>query len=133
MNNDITPLPEGQPRASRKGGIRGGSTKTRFYRDQLKSNPGKWFVWKAKSPYASDSGGALRTLVGVQSLSGMDRSTLDYEATSQKQEDGTYTTFVRYRGERSDLVDNEFTPLAERFVQTEKRNDVVTNPFGANA
>ena len=133
MNNEITPLPEGQPRASRKGGIRGGSTKTRFYRDQLKGNPGKWFVWKVKSPYASDSGGALRTLVGVQSLSGVDRSVLPYEATSQKQEDGSYTTFVRFRGENEDITKGDFTPLSERSAPAQERNGVVTNPFGANA
>lgn len=132
-NNEITPLQPGDPRDTSIGGSRGGSKKTHFYREQLRSNPGKWFIWKSKSRFASDSGGALRTLTGISNLSGINRETLEFQATAQKQEDGTYTTFVRYRGEQGDLVNNEFTPLAERFVQTEKRNDVVTNPFGDNA
>ena len=124
MNNDnFTPLQPGEPREHRGGGIRGGSKKTRFYRDQLKSNPEKWFVWKTQSPHGSDTGQALRTLVGKQTLTGVDRSTLPFEATAQKQEDGTYTTFVRYTGEREETV--EFTPLSEK-------SDTLTNPFGVS-
>lgn len=127
MSNDtFEPLQPGQPREENIGGIKGGSRKTRFYREQLRSNPGKWFVWKVKSPYASDTGGALRTLTGINNLSGIDRSELEFQATAQKQEDGTYTTYVRFTGETVQDEQETVAPLEAR------TNDVVTNPFGAN-
>jgi hypothetical protein len=108
--------------------MKGGSRKTRFYREQLKSNPGQWFVWKKGSKYASDTSGALRTLTGFNSLSGMDRQSLEFEATAQKQDDGLYTTFVRARSEDNVVESNEdLTPLAERTDAP-----VVSNPFGVN-
>lgn len=117
MNNDtFTPLEAGEPREGRSGGIKGGSKRTLFYREQLQANPGKWFIWKKNGKYASDTSGALRTLTGLSTISGIDRSELDYEATAQKQEDGSYTTFVRFR------------PLEEIQV-----NDTVSNPFGVEA
>lgn len=122
MNQDdsFQPLQPGEPLAQPRGrGMKGGSPKTRFYRDQLMCNPGQWFVWKTKGPHASDSGGALRTLVGLKKLSGLDRKTLPYEATSRKQEDGTFTTFVRFVGnDQGDLVD-----------APDGKNAVI-NPFG---
>lgn len=128
MTTDFTPLESGEPRTERLGGMKGGSRKTRFYREQLKSNPGQWFVWKKGSKYASDTSGALRTLTGFNSLSGMDRQSLEFEATAQKQDDGLYTTFVRARSEDNVVESNEdLTPLAER---TDAQ--VVSNPFGVN-
>ena len=131
-NDNFAPLEAGEPREGRAGGIRGGSSKTRFYRDQLKSNPGKWFVWKKQGKYASDTSGALRTLSGLSSLSGVDRSTIGWQATAQKQDDGTYTTYVRF-------TENDNTePLAERSEDVAldtadtTTNGVVSNPFGVN-
>jgi hypothetical protein len=117
-NLEFTPLEAEEPREQRLGGIKGGSRKTRFYREQLTANPGKWFVWKKNGKYASETGGALRTLTGLSNLSGVDRSILPYEATAQKQDDGSYTTYVRSRSEAS-----EVTPLSERI------SNAVTNPF----
>ena len=112
MTTNITPLETGEPRSERLGGVRGGSRKTRFYREQLRSNPGEWFIWKKGSPHASDTSGALRTLTGINSLTGVDRSTLEFEATAQKQEDGTYTTFVRFVGSGvADTPGVTFDPL----------------------
>jgi hypothetical protein len=120
MSNNIQfdPLEEGEPKEQNSGGIRGGSRKTRFYRDQLTANPGKWFIWKKNGKYASETNGALRTLTGFNNLSGVDRSILPYEATARKQDDGSYTTYVRSRSEA-----NEVTPLSEQI------GNAVTNPF----
>ena len=135
MTNDFTPLESGEPRTERLGGMKGGSRKTRFYREQLKANPGKWFVWKRGSKYASDTSGALRTLTGFNSLSGMDRQTLEFEATAQKQDDGLYTTFVRARN-ADDIVESTdgLTPLDERVDASAVTTNVmsVSNPFGVN-
>jgi hypothetical protein len=141
---NFTPLAEGAPRQSKGGGMRGGSRKTRFYREQLMNNPGQWFIWKVGSAHGSDTGQALRTLVGVQVLTGVDRGTLDYESTAQKQEDGTYTTFVRYTGNGNNTDDIDYAPLAPRkstggeyegsiVTHATIVADVVSNPFGANA
>ena len=72
-----------------------------FYRKQLKSSPGQWFIWKENQPHGSGAGNALRMLYctgvkGVESLKGLDRSKLPYEAATRKREDGTFTTWVRY-------------------------------------
>ena len=116
-NNNITPLETGEPRSERLGGVRGGSRKTRFYREQLQGSPGKWFVWKKNSPHASDTSGALRTLTGINILTGVDRTTLDYEATAQKQNDGSYTTFVRFTGgAKVETQAVNFDPLNEGVV-----------------
>jgi len=139
-NTNFTPLQAGTPRENRGGGTRGGSPKTRFYREQLQANPEKWFIWKSGTSHGSDTGQALRTLMGVQNLTGVDRSTLPYQATAQKQDDGTYTTFVRFVGvdnatasvEATPLADGEGTYVGTDEVVVEAASGVVSNPFGAS-
>ena len=128
-NTTFAPLQEGTPRENRGGGIRGGSAKTRAYREQLQANAGKWFIWKQGTRHGSDTGQALRTLIGTQSLTGLDRSTLPYQATAQKQDDGTYTTFVRFVGE--DGITSGSTPLAES-GGARASVPAESNPFGVN-
>lgn len=133
MSTDFIPLEAGEPRESRAGGIRGGSQKTRFYREQLQANPGKWFIWKKDGKHASDTSGALRTLLGLKTIAGLDRTALDYESTAQKQDDGSYTTYVRFTGNG---VEDNFTALEEREeaveVASASTGTVTTNPFGVN-
>ena len=100
-NEQFIPLPEGEPREGLMRRSRGGTSRTHFYRDQLMSNPGKWFVWRTGKKYSTDTGVALKTLTGLPKLTGLDRKALPYQAVSQKQEDNTYTTYVRYTGENS--------------------------------
>ena len=128
-NTTFRALQEGTPRENRGGGIRGGSAKTRAYREQLQANTGKWFIWKQGTKHGSDTGQALRTLLGTQSLTGLDRSTLAYQATAQKQDDGTYTTFVRFVGEAG--ITMGATSLPER-QNIKAPAPAESNPFGVN-
>lgn len=121
-NNPFTPLVPGTPVERSRGGMRGGGVKTRFYRDQLQANPGQWFIWKADSNHGSDAGAALKTLLGVTSLRGLDRNTLAYKATTRKQENGLYTTYVCY------VAENDSTSV----LYNENAENVVKNPFSTN-
>ena len=101
---DITPLVKSNPRPRRSGGIRGGSAKTTARRQQLQSNPGEWFLWKNNATTGGDTGQALRTLMGMTSIKGLDRNTLPYQATSRLNEDGTWSIHVRYVGEQQKAI-----------------------------
>lgn len=93
----VTPLVKADPRPRRSGGARGGSEKTVLRRNQLKSNPGEWFIWKENAKTGGDTGQVLRTLLGTTTLKGVDRNTLPFEATARLNEDGqTWTIYVRY-------------------------------------
>lgn len=96
----IKPLTKGTPRARRGGGMKGGSPATIARRQQLQTNPGEWFVWKEGAKNAADSGQALRTLMGLQTLKGIDRKTMPYEATGRINENRTWDIYVRYVGEQ---------------------------------
>ena len=87
------------PRPRKMGGMRGGSAKTIARRQQLQSDPQEWYLWKANAKTGGDTGQALRTLVGLNSLKGMDRSTLPYQSTARRNDDGTWDIYVRYVGE----------------------------------
>ena len=86
------------PGPSRRG-TRGPIARTVARREQLRSNPGQWFVWKESSKTAGDTGQALRTLLGQADIKGLDRKTLPYEATSRSNGDGTFTIYARFVGE----------------------------------
>ena len=105
-NSEITGLVKMDPRPRRSGGMVGGSQKTIARRDLLKSNPGDWFLWKEDAKTGGDSGQALRTLIGVITLKGVDRKTLPYEATSRMNENGTWNIYVRYVGEERQYVES---------------------------
>jgi len=97
-NSEITGLIKANPRPER------GRPKTIARRNLLKSNPGEWFLWKENSKTGGDSGQALRTLVGLTTLTNVDRKALAYQAMSQVNENGTYNVFVRYVGEKREYV-----------------------------
>ena len=95
----VKPLTKGNPRPRRGGGMKGGSPATIQRRQQLQASPGEWFIWKEGAKNAADSGQALRTLVGKQTLKGLDRKALPYEATGRINENRTWDIYVRYVGE----------------------------------
>ena len=98
---NIKPMVKESPRPRRtRAGRTGGSTAiTVARRNQLKQNPGEWFVWKDGAKTGGDTGQALRTLTGDYSLKGVDRGTLAYESTARVNDNGTWTVYVRYVGE----------------------------------
>jgi len=87
------------PRPRKLGGMRGGSPKTIARRQQLMNDANEWYLWKSGAKTGGDTGQALRTLIGVNSLKGMDRSALPYQATARLNETGTWDIYVRYVGE----------------------------------
>ena len=90
-------LKAADPGPSRRGG-RGPSARTVARREQLRANPGVWFLWKEESKTAGDTGQALRTLNGQKDIKGIDRKALDFEACSRVNVNGTYNIYVRYTG-----------------------------------
>lgn len=95
---------EEAPRERRQGS-RGSNASTITRRKQLTDNPGKWFVWKENAKTAGDSGQALRTLLGMASIKGLDRKTLAYQATARIQEDKTWNVYVRYVGDNQEFAE----------------------------
>ena len=94
----VKPMRVESPRP-RHTGPRGSNSRTIARRQQLMSVPGEWCVWKESSKTAGDTGQALRTLLGLASIKGLDRKSLPYEATSRINPDKTWTIYVRYVGE----------------------------------
>jgi hypothetical protein len=95
---DTLTMKQESPR-ERKKGARGSNAKTIARRTQLMSNPGQWFLWKENAKTAGDTGQALRTLLGMASIKGLDRKSLAFESTSRVNEDKTWSVYVRYVGE----------------------------------
>jgi hypothetical protein len=67
------------------------------------ADPGEWYVWKDGAKTGGDTGQALRTLCGAETLAGVSRSTLPYQATARLQEDNTWRVYVRYVGEQQEF------------------------------
>lgn len=88
---------------------RGSAMKTEMRRKQMKANPNTWFVYSESVKSASAISFPLKTLTGLSSLTGLDRSTLDYEVTCRRQEDGTYRIYARYTGNSSSMVQQEYS------------------------
>jgi len=97
---DIKPMIAATPVPRRLGGNKGGSAKTIARRTQLQMSPGQWFLWKNDAKTGGDTGQALRTLLGTQSLKGVDRKTLPYESTARINENRTWDIYVRYVGDQ---------------------------------
>jgi hypothetical protein len=57
-------------------------------------------LWKNDAKTGGDTGQALRTLLGTQSLKGVDRKTLPYESTARINENRTWDIYVRYVGDQ---------------------------------
>ena len=77
---------------------RGKSYRTQARISQLKSNKGKWFIYAEGRKNGSGTQGALKSLTSLDTLKGVDKSKLRFEATSRVQSDGTHTIYVRYVG-----------------------------------
>ena len=106
-NSEITGLIKQNPRPPRSGGASyGPSAVTIARRNLLQSNPGEWFLWKENSKTGSESGQALRTLIGVVTLKGINRKTMQYEAVSRLNENGKYNIYARYVGEERQYAKN---------------------------
>ena len=105
-NYELTSFIKATPRPSYRGGRKGGSQETIQRRSKLQQSPGDWFLWKENASYGSDSGQALRSLIGVLTLKGVDRNTLPYEATSRRNENGTWNIYVRYVGEERQYAES---------------------------
>jgi hypothetical protein len=98
ITDSAKPMKQEDPRP-RKKGYRGSNSRTLARRAQLTNNPGQWFVWKENAKTAGDTGQALRTLLGLTSIKGLDRKALPFESTSRVNEDKTWCVYVRYVGE----------------------------------
>lgn len=107
LTREINPMKAESPRPRNSAGGRGPSSKTIARREQLQSQPGTWFVWKEDSKTGGDTGQALRTLLGISNITGVDRSGLSYEATARMSEQSTWTIYVRYVGERREFATAE--------------------------
>jgi len=104
-NSEITGLIKANPRPARSGGPKSGpSPVTIARRNLLKSNPGEWFLWKENSKTGSESSQALKTLIGLSTLKGIDRKTMEYQAISRLNENGTHNIYARYVGEKREYV-----------------------------
>jgi hypothetical protein len=97
---EIKPMVAATPAPRKIGGQKGGSAKTIARREQLKSAPGQWFLWKTNAKTGGDTGQALRTLVGTQNLKGIDRKSLPYESTARINDNRSWDIYVRYVGEQ---------------------------------
>lgn len=97
------PMKASAPR-ERRAGNRGSSIATIARREQLHNNPGEWFVWRENAKTAGDTGQALRTLLAVTSIKGLDRKTLAYQSTARINEDKTWNVYVRYVGESQEFA-----------------------------
>jgi len=86
----------GNPDVAKKS--RGKSYRTQARISQLKSNKGKWFIYAEGRKNGSGTQGALKSLAGLHTLKGVDKSKLRFESISRVQSDGTYTIYVRYVG-----------------------------------
>lgn len=107
LTDEINPMKAEKPRPRNSAGGRGPSAKTIARREQLQGHPGTWFVWKDESKTGGDTGQALRTLLGLNNITGVDRSNLSYEATARMNEQGKWTIYVRYVGEQREFATAE--------------------------
>jgi len=107
LTNSIKPMKAESPRPRNSVGGRGPSVKTVARRQQLQQAPGEWFVWKEGSKTGGDTGQALRTLMGINNITGVNRSSLPYEATARLSGEGVWTIYVRYVGEQKEYAITE--------------------------
>jgi len=104
ITENIKPLVAESPRPRNSIAGRGPSAKTIARRTQLQENPGQWFVWKKDSNTGGDTGQALRTLSGLNSLTKELRYKLPYEATARLNEQRKWDIYVRYVGENREYA-----------------------------
>ena len=107
IKQNIKPLEAESPRPRNSIGGRGQSQKTIARREQLQGNPGTWFIWKRDSKTGGDTGQALRTLTGTMAITGVDRSTLPYQSTARRNDNGAWDIYVRYVGDNQEYATAE--------------------------
>jgi hypothetical protein len=89
-------MPEASPPA-RKGELVGPEAeKFGVRRNQLKSNPSKWYLWQDDAPKSSGLSAVLLLLSELPTSARVSRKELAFKGRTKRNPNGTYSYFVSY-------------------------------------